>query len=681
MSSVSSDASSPSSPEAAARLNARRLVPACKRCHSLKVRCIPVEAGVHFGLCVRCQKKGSACEYELTTTKKRRNTKALTTVRKLRIKTQEVEELRRKVQDQERQIRALQGYQNSTGEQEQALSNKERLMKYGCEIDNLKTALSTGDDHIKTEFIRVSETRTALSEQYLEYRQQNIVDQGILSLDQCQRLINVFATEILPQYPFVELPSDLSAQAFMQRDYLLFLVVIYIGLSADEQSIEVPVETHLHLEGLITRSLGVEVLSVGTKNVALLRCLVVFCIWYPSPELFHQRRYHLFTLLCASLASDLGLTGRPYWFYNSDEGTFQRTGENQQSLEMKSLVLVIYIAMGSISLFLRRRVLFQWTEYMGQCCVSLEESLHKGHQVVALYARVSHVLEKIYVNVHATSEPLTVLELASANNRMLIGEYQNQLNGIKQRVCASVEDNNCHFHSLMAYLYSAQAYLYEPGIQALIRSKGQFTQDQGDTVYNTLSQLCESCILTVDHFLELVDKDITANPLFHTSRIIYTLGMLLKVRHLSLTIVEIPRWGLFTQRAVDLTMQFCQRLDSTIAKYPRNHFLKKVKIVMGLFTQTCLNQWYASYRDLSNTIATTELGFRDPRAAELASLENKAASQELNYPFHQISESGKGSQTQQTPLPSMEAIDDLEQHLRALNEELWTDLFFSEHPV
>lgn len=678
-----SDSSPADSSTSYQQKESRRLVPACKRCHSLKVRCIPVESDVHFGLCKRCEKSGSHCEYDLTNTKKRKTGEPMSASKKLKLKSLEVEQLKQKIEDQERTIRNLRGFQPESDDPALILTASEKLVKYGEEIEDLENVLKESDDQISTQFINASEERTLLTENYIEYKKIDIIKEGLLSYDECQRLVYVFAKQILPRYPFIEIPNDLIVSSLMKNDYLLFLIMIYIGLSADEQSASIPVSTHLHLESLISRSLAIEILSVGNKSLSLLRCLLLYCVWYPSPELFHHRRYHLFTLLCASMANDLGLTGRPYWFYNREDGTFQRTDKDDglsSSYEIKSMILVIYIVMGSISLFLRRRVLFKWSEYMGQCCLLLEESNNRNYQLIGIYARLNYVMEKICVNVHSTSEQLTVLELSSTNNRMLIQEYQSQLSTIKQRINSTVQENNGDYHSLMSYLYSAQAYLHEPGIQALIRSKGQLTEDHQDIIYNTLSQLCESCVLTMEHFLELDDECITSNPLFHTSRIIYTSGMLLKVRHLSLTMIGSNKWGVFTDGAIDLMCKLIRRFESTILKYPRNHFLKKVKIVLGLFTQTCLNQWYNSYVDLSQDIRLDDPGFVNPKGFELDKLKKiLSTSQPLNYPFQQVSASGGTDKfTDDVALPPLETIDEFEQQLLALNDELWTDLYFTE---
>lgn len=702
---------------------ARRAVPACLRCHSLKVKCIPVNPDLNFGLCLRCKKSGNECSYNLEATQKKRKagSEPISIAKRLQLKSLEVEELKQRLLNQDRLIRHLKGINNPQDEKEATLgemTSNEKLLKFGAEIDCLK-GLNKNQDSIKSTFVNVSEQRLELSETFLPYKLQDIIKDGILTLPQCERLIQIFKYTILPKYPFVEIGCELNAQYLIDNDYLLFLVIVYIGLVADPQSISIPINKHLQLENLITRSLSIEILSVGKKNLSLLKCLLLYCIWYPSPELFHHRRYHFFTILCTSMANDLGLTGRPYLFYNREDGTFQKSDSTSfnnlainSNIETKSLILVIYIIMGSISLYLRRRVLFQWTDYMNQCCLSLESSNNKNYQLISIYARINYILEKIYTNIHSNSEHISIIELSSTNNQILVEEYQTQLNHIKQRIHSIFSENDDTYHSLMSYLYSTQAYIYEPCIQSIVRSKGQDTslnEDYSYIVYNMISKLCDSCNLSIEHFNQLSNESITSNPLFHTSRIIYTTGLLLKIRHLSLTTNDSSESGnicmkfdIFTNKSNDLFSNLFQKIESTIEEYPRNHFLKKVSIVLGLYTSASINQWYSSYQDLANEIKLKDLNFVDPKQNELRNF--KRGQQHLNFPITAFSESGTSSNTPNDNtnnnnsntngsgagagaggivdydaiLPPLDTIDEFEQQLLSLNDEMVTELFFQD---
>ena len=48
-----------------------------------------------------------------------------------------------------------------------------------------------------------------------------------------------------------------------------------------------------------------EVMVVGTKSVELVKAFLVLCLYYNSPELFKQRRYHMLNTICVSLLHDV----------------------------------------------------------------------------------------------------------------------------------------------------------------------------------------------------------------------------------------------------------------------------------------------------------------------------------------------------------------------------------------
>lgn len=322
----------------------------------------------------------------------------------------------------------------------------------------------------------------------------------------------------------------------------------------------------------------------------------------------------MFSALCVSLAHDLGISGRPFFFYNKDDGSVKKASvvNNDRGIDLKALVLVVYVVYMSISLFLKRIVFLQWTEYLDQSCQILENSNIRCYKMIALYARMNHLMEIIYRNVHKSSEQTTVLELSSNKNKLQLSGYLEQINKLKHQILNSFELNSPDYNSLMAYLYSIQAYVYEPALQTLISSKEYITPEYKDVFFSTLSQICESCLLSLKHFNQLSIDEITSNPLFHTSRILYTSGMLLRIRYLSLTIPKSGKACLFTDECILNIKKLTDKIEDTAKKYPKNHFIKKIGIVLGLFIHTCLSQWYISYKSLLDDIRMHTPLFADP---------------------------------------------------------------------
>ena len=585
---------------------------ACKRCHALKVKCVPVDSKLINGPCTRCVKKKVNCEYKIV--KKPKRKQPLTKAMKLKVTQDEIQHLREELRKRDEIIKVLKGFDNKDNNIKD-LSLNEKLQIYSNEIkqlDNLsqesiKTLNSSFDisTTFSSQFIKAAERRVQLCESQMPSL--DILGNNLLTYSQCCKLLSIFINEIYPRYPFIELPHNLNINYLREHEPLLFVLIIYIALIADNRE-EISIEVQLQLECLIAKSISSEILLIGNKSLNILKITLLYILWYSAPELFHHRRYHMFTSLCVSMVHDLGINGRPYFFYNKDDGSVKKTlitnndKEDNKSLEIKSIVLIVYIIYMAISFFFKRVVFLEWTEYLEECCIKLENSNLRKYKLIVIYAKMNHLMEFIYNNIHKLSEQLTVLELSSNKYKMSLIDYLNQINLLKVKIINNFKENSSDYNLLMSYIYSVQAYIYEPAIQTLVKSKEITTKEYNEVFYSTLHQICESCILSLKHFNKLNINEMAVNPLFHTSRILYTSGMLLRIRYLSLTIPKNGKGKLFTDESLNIIKQLIKKIDETTIKFSKNHFIKKVRIVLGLFIHTCLNQWNLSYKSTINDI-------------------------------------------------------------------------------
>ena len=587
----------------------KRRMLACKRCHSLKVKCVPLDASVEFSTCKRCFKRNISCEYNALHKKKK--PAPLTNLMKFKIKDDEIEKLREELKRKDQLIKSLRGFTDEEEEKMVAeISLQDRLKLYGKEINELEAILPSSSS--SSQFISNSERRVQLGEGQMSSL--DIIGSNILTYQQCEKLLHLFLNKIYPKFPFIDLPSTLTVEFLREHEPFLFIIMVYIGTIADTESSDISVESQLQLECLISKTIAIQALVIGNKSINLLKCTMLYSLWYTAPELFHQRRYHLFSAFCVSMAHDLGVSGRPFFFYNKDDGLVKKTTvfDDLHSIELRALVLVVYISYMSTSLFLKRIIIFQWTEFLDNSCALLEGSDLRSYKMIALYARMNHLMEIIYYGVHKHSEQITVLELSSSRNKLQLVEYLNQLNALKQKISDNFRQNSPDYSSLMAYMYSVQAYLYEPALQTLINSKEYVTPEYKNVIFSTLSQICDSCLLSLKHFNQLSLEDMTSNPLFHVSRILYTSGMLLRIRYLSLTIPKSGKASLFTEECISTIKTLTEKIEKTCKMFPKNHALKKVANVLGLFVHTCLSQWYISYKSLSKEIKKHTPLFVDP---------------------------------------------------------------------
>lgn len=604
----------------------KRRQTACKRCHSHKVKCDPVDPTVEFGPCKRCVKKNVPCEYNKVLKRSRKNV-PLTKTAKLKLKNREIEMLKLKLSEKDKLIRSLRGFTDSEKTEFLSIIPKEEKLKiYLNEIDILgNLAPNQGQDPSITEsFINASESRVHLAE--ASKPNLDFISSGILTIDQAEYLLDIFKSKFYPKFPFIELPENLDVNYLRINEPLLLIILVYIPISIEDNNSTISLESQIQLENIISQTIAAETLSIGNKNFQLLKNILLYVLWYTPPELFHNRRYHMFSALCVSMANDLGINGKPYYFYNKDDGSVKKAlfSNNFKRLELNALMLAVYVNYMSISLFLKRFVYLQWSGFMEQSCNSLEESDFRGYKRLSIFAQSNHLMEIIHSHFHLYSDQITVLQLSNKQTKLQYAEFRERINLLKQKIHSFEDEDSSHYNLLVSYVYSVEAYLYEPSLQTFIKSSESLLTEYKDIFFSVLNLICQSCVLSLKHFCQLTIEEMAINPLFHTSRIVYTSGMLLRIRYLSLTLPKTLKASILTDECYETIKTLLDKITQCTMNYPKNHFIKKIRIVLGMFIHTCLNQWHSSYKFLCNEIKRKNPNFVDPVNLERKSMTDSA---------------------------------------------------------
>ncbi|ESX01982.1 hypothetical protein KL918_005032 [Ogataea parapolymorpha] len=617
---------------------------ACKACHALKVKCVPGDPKNQLGACVRCLKANRACEFDLTQSRKKKKPSgpgsSISRFRLLESRLKELQdllELKNKTIDQQAKTIAKQQHMmispdvlnddsrhqvlqtppstvnpNSqsytTTDKFESLSSTQRFEK---EIKFLESVSKEQSLCSTSAIVNISEQRIRMCKANLNYRENDIITRGLLTEEQCDRLFQMFLDKILPKSPILQMPRDTTLASMRQKKPLLLLSCVYVATILDEEPCYIPLELQLRIETLVFETLIGEILLIGEKSLELLKSLLLLCIWYIPPELFQHRRYHMINCLCVSMLHDLGMTGRPYFFYSKEEGAVKKRAacafEDPEDLESKSLLLLTYFNSVSISLFLRKRLPVQWTDYCDQYCIDLEATKEPRYIMVSIYSRLNCILEKIHYGINSTVEQPTAIELDYGINKYITEEIRKKLNTLKGKIIDFTKDDEQSFHSMMSYFFSVQAYLHEPALQAMFSSNMAELGSLPDYLAEAIECSTESCVLALKHFLHLKEESITVEPFFHSSRIIFTAGMLLRIRYLSISIPVLNQYGCMTEDTMNVVKSLASLVYRTSLKYPRNHFLNKMRLVLSLFTQTFLSQCKSAFKSLLQNKLPSEL--------------------------------------------------------------------------
>ncbi|KAL2871682.1 uncharacterized protein BJX67DRAFT_167249 [Aspergillus lucknowensis] len=259
---------------------------ACVACTAAKVKCTPQTAD----LCQRCARLGKPCTYlDLPQGKRKRGAAP-----------SRVEVLEKKVDELMSQLAALtqqtgQISPNPSPDTSNSLPNDTHA---SCEREpdsaNIAALLNAANDPSHGPD---PPTGSVLA------GQPSIVDRGLMSEIEAERLVATFQLELVSRFPFVVLAHGETAARLRDREPFLFLCIVAATMRCAHPLRET-------VAGEIMRHVTLRIVAGSERNLELLRGLLVHCAWYAYPAERHHPRLLLLIQLCVSILYDLGLHRR-----------------------------------------------------------------------------------------------------------------------------------------------------------------------------------------------------------------------------------------------------------------------------------------------------------------------------------------------------------------------------------
>lgn len=381
----------------------------------------------------------------------------------------------------------------------------------------------------------------------------DLIDQGLLTLEEAQQRLDLYFDTLFAKYPFVDAPRSVET---LRVEYpVLFNVIMAVSCVVNTSPGDF--DKNLDIENIANQQVINEVIIIGNKSIELLKSLLLLTVWYNMPELFHHRRYHIFSALCITMTQDLGLTGRPYYVVNKTEGSFRRSAmlEDPQKDEYKCLVLAVYASSIGYSLFLRRKLFVTWTPYMEESYQQLRNSEELRYRSVAVFAKLSSLLEKIHSFVEAKDQ----------ENLSFIQHFQKAIDYLKD------QQTTMDSGTLLGFAYSVEAFLYS-----------KFTS------YELSYKCLHSTIRCLEHFSSLSPEEFGSIPLLIYGRLMFCFALLLKTsNYLNID------FDFQSVKGILNTLDECNKI------YKTNHLLLKTKLLFYFYLTT-----YAKNVNAFNELAT-----------------------------------------------------------------------------
>lgn len=609
--------------DAVSKKNTRRSV-ACKNCHSLKVKCTPSDENNPSAPCIRCINTKKVCEINLNQPRKRRKKAEIEEEREMmRLKSNtdasnmpimsnilqipdQLNFLQYPVLNQAPNIAGNQAVGDvDTAALIARLTNEVSTLTSQVEYYKSKSKIFDGNSNIIRKedlqheidilsknsgksFLKVScalkdaanRRNHKIDHIWNNNKGIDFLSQGLISESDAQTRMDLYYNSIYPNFPYIDFDETLTAVEFAKQQPYLFNAVMATASVVIKNASESLCED---LEMEAARALMTQILIAGNKTEELLKSVMLMGFWYNTPELVKHRRFHILNALSISMLHDLGIVSK------ADQKK-PLLDNHLISLQERKIVMLLYISTVSTCLILRRTVYVQWTPYVEECCKFLENSGEKELLNLAIFSRLNQLLEKTHNLLHGDSSGDNTLATS-----YIVKDFQTQLSHLKAKL---TEDD----HAILAYYYAVEGYLHEPLLSQVtgVNEQGGQLFFKEDSV-RSIAKSTRSCIECLKEFLKLGVDFIATLPLVYISRMIYTAGILLRMRYLILSVPLKVEKSLMPVEAI-LTVQKTNDFFLEASKsYPNNFFLKKTSLMLQLFIQIYANQVQAFLRSNADT--------------------------------------------------------------------------------
>ncbi|RYP23295.1 hypothetical protein DL765_001204 [Monosporascus sp. GIB2] len=366
---------------------------ACEACRGLKVKCEPDPANPD-GACKRCAKAGRNCIVTQPTRKRQKKTDS------------RVAELEKKIDALTASLQATRGGgapHLGNGQQIPSPDGQDNftgLSSYGnvpssnwgrppsrephshyvppVEGQSLASPLGVGAGQKRKSY----DTQTTSEPQEPPASQQaqpprpnaDLIDRGILTMDQAEALFLRYTKEMAVHLPAVVFPASMTAAQLRRTTPYLFLGIMTAASS------EMP-QVQRQLANELVHLIADRVVIRGEKSLELVQLLQLSVIWYYPPEHFEELKFYQFVHMAAVMAIDIGL-GRKKGMSKSRvipsawrNYPFKRPPyPDPTSIEARRAWLSSYFLAANVSMALHRTNLVRWTSFMTECMDILESS-------------------------------------------------------------------------------------------------------------------------------------------------------------------------------------------------------------------------------------------------------------------------------------------------------------------
>lgn len=359
----------------------------------------------------------------------------------------------------------------------------------------------------------------------------DIVDRGIITMEQAAGLFNKYKEHMVRHLPAVVFPHSATVMELRKTKPTLFLAIM-AAATGENHSIQRVLQKEL------MQLFAEKVIVTGEKNLELVQAIHVAVIWYWPPEHFEELKFYQLVHMAAVMAIDIGL-GRKNTSKRGPPPFRRNPPPDPSSIECRRTWLTCFFLALNTSMSLHRPNLIRWTPFMTESLEILESSPDAAPTDKYFSHLVwTHRLAEEVGEQFSLDDPSSLVNITDARTQYALRALERDLDKYIASVAKNMMQPTLRLNFNVVNLYMHEMALHSETLSDQWRPPFN-TEALKDGIVNSepLSaahiNALSACLTAIDGilntFLSMDVLSIRCLPVFNFMRVAYAVVILIKM--------------------------------------------------------------------------------------------------------------------------------------------------------
>ncbi len=435
----------------------------------------------------------------------------------------------------------------------------------------------------------------------------DVIDRGLISMEEASRLLRRYMVDLVQHFPVVPLPEGITLIEMREKRPILLLSVLAAAAGASN----VDLNMRLNLE--IQQTYADLVAMKGEKSLELVQSILVTITWYCPPDRFDQLKFYQYLHMAWSMALDIGLDKDLCMLSAATQGEQMPSSDRLVCglIDGRRSLLSCYLMCCMASVALRRPNMVRFSTLMAECVDLLEASADAvtTDRRLCAWVRLQCIMEQCAA-ICSMDDPSKVFSLEESRVRHMMKSFEKQIRDWKEDLAPGIMNESLmiFYHVNIIYLYEMVMYVdhdpedFRPPFVVKRVVNKEDRSKLPPAYIDAVSTIHSSTQALLDAFLCLDMDGLRALPIVSYVRVTYSVVVLIKLS-LSAMAANNPLGQLLDAWNIQATAYQDKVITHLARAIGSNRFRVAGKFFMVVLK---LKSWYVQHAVLFDPLVNSE---------------------------------------------------------------------------